>query len=243
MLAHANPNRSSMPYVMFETRLVAKREWLEFRIECRAIAVGWIPPAAYQAKGNAMLELLFSDNATWFSVPALAGTGIFLVRLVLMFLGQADLGIDLEHPDTADIHHGDVADFKIISIQAIAAFAMGFGWGGLGILKGSAWNPWLAVPVGIACGAAMVWLLALLLKGVYDLQSSGNIKIADTVGVEGAVYVTVPGDGQGTGQVQLVLDNRQRIYNAITPGAAIATKSRVRVVGVNDDNTVTVQPI
>jgi hypothetical protein len=190
-----------------------------------------------------MLELLFTDNATWFSVPALVGTGLFLVRLILMFLGHADLGVDMDHPDGSDVSAGDVADFKILSIQAIAAFAMGFGWGGLGVLRGSEWSPWLAVPVGIACGAGMVWLLAMLLKGVYDLQSSGNIRINDTVGVEGAVYVNIPSDGQGAGQVQLVIDNRQRIYNAITPGPAIASRSRVRVVGVNDDNTVTVQPL
>lgn len=190
-----------------------------------------------------MLELLFSDNATWFSVPALAGTGIFLVRLILMFIGGSDLGLEIEHPDGADVHVGDVADFKILSIQAIAAFAMGFGWGGLGVLKGSDWNPWLAVPVGIGCGIAMVWLLAILLKGAYDLQSSGNIYIANAIGVEGSVYVTVPAEKQGTGQVQVVIDNRQCMYNAVTDGEALASRTRVRVVGVNDDNTVTVQGV
>lgn len=190
-----------------------------------------------------MLELFFSDNAVWFGVPAMVGTGLFLIRLVLMMLGQADLGLEIEHPDSADMHVGDIADFKILSIQALAAFAMGFGWGGLGVLHGTTWNPLLAAPVGIVCGIGMVWLLAILLKGVYDLQSSGNIPITSTVGVEGAVYVSIPADGQGTGQVQLVIDNRQRMYNAVTPGPAIATRSRVRVVGTNDDNTVTVQAI
>jgi hypothetical protein len=198
-----------------------------------------------------MLDLFFSDNATWYSVPALVGSGIFLVRLALMFMGHAggmdvdhDVSIDA-HADVPDAHHdGDSnAAFKILSLQTIAAFAMGFGWGGLGVVRGTHWDPLWAVPVGIAMGAAMVWVLGLLLKAAYDLQSSGNIRLADAVGVDGTVYVTVPAEGSGKGQVQLVLSNRQRIYNAVTDGPAITTRSRVRVVGVNDDNTVTVQAV
>lgn len=191
-----------------------------------------------------MLDLFFSDNATWFSVPALVGTGLFLVRVVLMLVGHADLGVDVDHGEAINVDHGDSTDaFKVLSIQTIAAFAMGFGWGGLGVLRGTDWDSWLAVPVGIACGVGMVWLLAIMLKGAYDLQSSGNVRLTDTVGADGTVYVTVPGDGHGRGQVQLVLQNRQRMYNAITSGPALATKSRVRVIGVNDDNTVTVEAI
>jgi hypothetical protein len=191
-----------------------------------------------------MLDLFFSDNATWFSVPALVGTALFLLRLVLMFIGHADLGIDVDGGDAMHADHGDSTDaFKVLSIQTVAAFAMGFGWGGLGVLKGSEWSSWLALPVGLACGLGMVWLLAILLKAAYDLQTSGNINLNDTVGADGTVYVTVPGDGHGKGQVQLVLKNRQRMYNAVTQGPPLSSHTRVRVVGVNDDNTVTVEAV
>ena len=38
----------------------------------------------------------------------------------------------------------------------------------------------------------------------------------------------------------MVVDNRERFYNAVTDGDAIESNSRVRVTEVNDDNTVTV---
>lgn len=188
------------------------------------------------------MEILFGGHAAWFTIPAVFGTTLFLLRLVLMFVGHADLGVDVDGGDAIDVHHGDGADaFKVLSIQTIGAFAMGFGWGGLGVLRGSEWPEWLAVPVGVASGVALVWLLAILIKGAYDLQSSGNVRLADAVGADGMVYVTVPGEEGGRGQVQLVLKNRQRMFNAVTRGPTLSSRTRVRVVGVNEDNTVTVE--
>jgi hypothetical protein len=38
----------------------------------------------------------------------------------------------------------------------------------------------------------------------------------------------------------VIVDDRDRIYNAVSDGEAIPRKSRVRVVKVNDDNTLLV---
>ena len=88
----------------------------------------------------------------------------------------------------------------------------------------------------------MVWLLGLLLKMVYDLQSSGNINIKDAHGAEGSVYVSIPANGK-RGQVRLVINGRQRMFNAVTEGTPIDARSRVRVTRVNRDNTLTVVAI
>jgi hypothetical protein len=186
-----------------------------------------------------MMDLLFADGAPWFAVPALIGTGVFVIRLVLMLMGgiAADMDVSLDAHDLA--HHGDSTHaFQVISIQSVSAMMMGFGWAGLASLKGMGWSWPVSILVATACGVAMVYLLAITLKAVYDLQSHGNINIADTVGVEGDVYIGVPASG-GTGKVRLVVENRQRIYNAIAH-EAIPTSTRVRVVSVNADNTVTV---
>ena len=188
-----------------------------------------------------MLDLLFTGKALWFSIPAVIGTGLFLIRFGLMFLGGADF--DIDDAGDADLgHHDDSSGaFKVLSIQTIAAFAMGFGWGGIGARFGTNWPEWAAVPVGIFCGVAMVWVLALLLKAAHDLQTSGNVLIRDAIGADGTVYVEVPSEESGRGQVQLVLNNRQRMFNAVTRGPAIASRTRIKVVGVNDDNTLTVE--
>lgn len=187
-----------------------------------------------------MLELFFGDNAGYFALPAALGTAFFVLRLGFLMLGHGH-GVDL-HAD-ADVHfdghHTDPGDaFKYLSIQSLAAFAMGFGWGGLGAYRGAAW-PWpTSMLLAVICGIGMVWLLALLLKAIFDMQQSGNISLDSAIGNEGEVYVNIPASGEGSGQVRMVLCDRMRTVNAKSEGDAIASSRRVRVVRVNQDNTV-----
>ncbi len=187
-----------------------------------------------------MPQALITDGALWFSIPAIVGSIFFVLRLLLMFVGGGDLGldadVDLDHPDSTDT-------FKVLSIQSIAAFLMGAGWGGIAGLRAFEWTWINALLFGIACGVATVWLLGMLLKAVYDLQASGNVRVERAVGAEGTVYVSIPQAGEGRGQVQLVVDGRQRIYTAVTEGESIASQSRIRVVRVNEDRTLTVTPL
>ena len=132
------------------------------------------------------------------------------------------------------------AAFRVLSVQSVAAFLMGFGWGGLGGLRGAGWSPTMSVGAGIAAGVGMMWMLGKLLQAVYRLQSSGNVPIHHALEMEGTVYASIPGAGEGKGQVRIVIDDRERFYKAITDGEPIKSRERIRVVGVNDDNSVTV---
>jgi len=195
-----------------------------------------------------VLDMFLSGQAAWFGVPALIGTAIFAIRMVLMLVGGHAGGLDLDHGG-ADLHTGGDADahdaagaFKALSIQSIMAFAMGFGWAGLGALHGANQSLMISTLIGVGGGVLMCWLLFILLRGVYALQSSGNINLDAAIGREGDVYVTVPAKGQGRGQVRLVLSERQRIYNAESDGEALPSQARCRVVRINEDNSVTVAP-
>jgi membrane protein implicated in regulation of membrane protease activity len=203
-----------------------------------------------------MQELFLGPVAVWFTIPALVGTVFFSLRTLSMLVGGAESGVDADFdvdldvdvdvdmdaaPDL-DVDSGDSSHaFKILSLQAIAAFLMGFGWGGLGAFGGGGWPLPVSVLFAVACGAAMVWLLAKLLRAVYGLQSSGNVPMYHALEAEGTVYSTVPAQGHGAGRVRVVIGDRERYYKAITEGEALPTSEKVRVVGVNeDDNSVTV---
>ncbi|MCZ6918680.1 MAG: hypothetical protein O7I93_18035 [Gemmatimonadetes bacterium] len=196
-----------------------------------------------------MTELLFGPIAVWFTVPALVGTLFFSLRLALMFVGGAeggvdadidlDVGVDVDMGVDADVDHSTEA-FTVLSLQSIAAFMMGFGWGGLGGLRGAGWSVIMSTAFGITAGIGMVWLLGKLLQGVYRLQSSGNVSINSTIDLEGSVYTAIPGRGQGRGQIRLIVGDRERFYRAVTEGEPLSSRERVRVVRVNDDNSVTV---
>lgn len=195
------------------------------------------------------MDLFFGQGAAWFAIPAIIGSAVFILRFSLALIGGhvGDLDVGMEVHDLS-AHHGDPTDaFKWLSFQSIAAFVMGFGWGGLASLKGTGWSWPISVLVAVCVGVAMVWLLGLSLKAVYDLQSSGNVNAVDTVGVEGDVYLSIPPIGadksSGLGKVRLILNKRQRLFNAVAEthdGQDIPTHTRVRVVRVNDDNSLTV---
>lgn len=188
-----------------------------------------------------MYEIFFNEHAAWFTVPAFMGTVVFLLRVVMMLAG--DFGFDLHHDAGIDTHHADPSEgFKVLSIQSVAAFFMGFGWGGIGALKGTGFPMLTSLAIAFVSGVAMMWILGLALKAIYDLQTSGNILPEEAVGAEGTVYANIPAAGEGQGQVQVIVDNRQRTYNAVSTGPALSTQERVRVVAVNDPNTLAVAP-
>ena len=196
-----------------------------------------------------MLGGLFQQEALFFTIPAVLGTTVFLIRLGLMAIGGFADGVDGVDVDAdvdlgAHVAGGDsTGAFELLSVQSIAAFLMGFGWGGVGGLVGFDWSFPMSMLTGAAFGAGLVWLLGLLMKAMYDLQSSGNVRIQDAVGAQGTVYTNVPAKGDGRGQVRVVVNQRARIYNAVSDGDAIVTSSEVRIVRVNEDHTLTVTSV
>jgi len=209
------------------------------------------------------MDLFFGNSAVWFTIPAFIGSFFFLLRLTLLLVGGhgdmdadvhgdlhgdigGDVGGDLHgdlHTDTdpGGLEHTDSSSaFKLLSVQSVAAFMMGFGWAGLGGFKGAGWSPSVSTIFAFGVGIGMMWILGKGLEAVYRLQSSGTVSINSALGVEGSVYVAIPASRQGRGRIRLVVDSRERFYNAVTDDAAIESHTRVRVMEVNDDNTVTV---
>jgi hypothetical protein len=197
---------------------------------------------------DAVMWGMFSDNALWFTIPAIIGTLVFIGRMLLMSLGgdhgSGDVGTHGDVMAGGDaMHDGSSHLMGIVSVQSFFAFLMGFGWGGLGAFRGSGMEWWVSALIGAGCGLALVFLLALVMRQARGLAASGNMPLSATVGAIGEVYVGVPEKGAGAGEVRLVIGERHRMARAVSDGAAMATRTRVRVVGVNSDNTVTVAPV
>lgn len=190
-----------------------------------------------------MMDFLFAGPAPWFSVPAAVGTIFFAIRLFFMLVGG---DADAHTPDSPELAHDSDHAFKVLSVQSVAAFLMGFGWAGLGGYRGSNWGVAQSIGVGVLGGVAMVWFLAWLLKVVYDLQSSANISIRSLPGRDAEVYDTVPArdeSSRSAGRIRVIIDNRERFYNAISLGPELPRGARVRIKEVSGDHTLVVTPI
>ena len=98
-----------------------------------------------------MMTFFFTGPAVWFGIPAVIGSALFLVRVVLMLVGGAGLDLDFDTDHDGVVEHADSSEaFKVLSIQTLAAFAMGFGWGGLAAYRGSGW-PMTCCAAGWPC--------------------------------------------------------------------------------------------
>ncbi|HYD01131.1 MAG TPA: NfeD family protein [Phycisphaerales bacterium] len=193
-----------------------------------------------------MLSELFQSPAVWFTLPALLGTGIFVLKL-----GAVLIGLD-HHGDSpgADGHGHDTGDavdatgsFKLVSVQAAFGFIMGFGWSGLVCLKAFDWTPSISVLGALVGGSAFGLLVAALLHATRKLETSGNVNMSAAIGHEAVVYATVPAKGGGRGQVRLVIGTRDRIVQATSEGPSIKTGDRVKVLHAHADSSIVVTPV
>ncbi len=191
-----------------------------------------------------MWDALFTGHAIWFSVPALIATALFVVKLGLVLIGgHADGGLDTHDGALDHVPDASEAAIKLLSVQGILAFAMGFGWGGLGLLAGTDWKLPGVFAMAILAGIVMMYIMGAVMASMLQLQSSGNIDINAAIGWEGTVYASIPGESAGSGQVVVVVDQRQRTYDAITAGTELPRNTRVRIVGISGANTLNVIPV
>jgi membrane protein implicated in regulation of membrane protease activity len=117
----------------------------------------------------------------------------------------------LDHPEL-DAHSTGLA---LISVRTVVAFFVGFGWTGAVLLASGA-PVWMATLLALAVGVGFLLVVFYLMRAIFRLSDSGNIDYRNAAGQTGTVYVTVPAKGQGTGQIQIILQGRLRELPAIT---------------------------
>lgn len=190
-----------------------------------------------------MMHTLFADLAPWFTAPALLGTGFLLIQLLLGELGgDGAFDVDVEMDLEAD-HPGH--EFGILSLQSLSAFFLGYGWIGLAAYRSLDMGFTGAAIVGVGAGVGVAWLMVWLLRTMMRLQNNANVSITQAVGLVGEVYVSVPPQGQGRGEVVLIINDSRHSYFATQEGGgeAIATHTRVRVTRADtSSNTIVVEP-
>ena len=101
----------------------------------------------------------------------------------------------------------------------------------------------VAVLISLVAGAAALVLTAWMFYAVLKLQNSGNVKLANAVGVEGEVYIPIPANNAGQGKVNLLLQGRWVECDAVTAGLEpLKTGQAVRVVGLQGGSVLIVVP-
>ena len=178
----------------------------------------------------------------------LAASLIFVIQSILTFIGAdgGDGGIEADVDTGFDSEAADAAvegGTNLYTFRNFVNFFLGFGWSAILLQEKISSIPLLIV-VSVVIGVALVAIVMYLFKWLSSMQQSGNINIyKSAVGCTGTAYLTVPGERQGKGKVQISINSSVREYYAVTDGETLKTGTQIRVVEVLSPDTVLVEPL
>ena len=193
------------------------------------------------------LGLSFLNKA--FAVSAVTFTVLFLWQILAVIIGMdTDAhgpvgagGIDHGGFDHAAGHGADAVTLTFVSIRSGIAFGTLFSWAGT-LYLASGTSAILAILYSAAWGLIAMFAVAFMLYWLLRQQEWGNASVWTAIGEEGSVYMDIP--DHGTGKIRVLVSGAISFVNARSrDGNRLAAGTKVRVVGVVNDNTVEVEGI
>ncbi len=174
---------------------------------------------------------------------------LLIVQIIMMLVGfgaggaDADVSVDGDVTadfDGTDVGSGEVLDadngFGLFTLRGLIAFFAVGGWVGYTLADG---NITLSVILALVSGAAALVLMGLLLKWLVSLQSNGNIRPKEAIGLTAEVYLTIPPKDQGKGKINVLLDERLVEFAAVQTGdSPIVTGKKVKILSTVADSFV-----
>jgi hypothetical protein len=173
--------------------------------------------------------------------------GIGLLGLFLIIL-QAIFGVLIGHDgDTSssgsvDLHGGHGGGSSVVSIKTVSAMLLGFGFGGA-ILEKNGFSTGISALGGIGVGVVIGAAYFALMNSLYRLKSDGTSVLTEALNRTGTVYMRIPGNVSGAGEIQVSFCGRLQNVRAYTRGLDLPTGTAVRVVALHGDAALMVEKL
>jgi len=171
----------------------------------------------------------------YYAVAFAASTLLMLQLLLTMvgFDGDGDMDFDTE-----------VHDFGgYLSLRSVTAFFAGFGWGGVVAIRGGL-SVVGATGVALATGGLLMASVVALMRGLYAMRASGTLDYSNAIGQVGNVYLPIPPNMEGPGQVEVLVQGRLAVVQAFSRADhRLPNRARVRVTETLDQQTLVVEPL
>jgi len=162
-------------------------------------------------------------------ILAITSTTFFLLKLLLSIFG-GDTDIDSEIPDGIDSgFEGDIDTTEIFSLNSVLAFFKGAGWIGVICYRFTNYSFHKIIIVTFFSGVITFIITIYLLKYLKTFETSGTLEIKNAIGNVGTVYLTIPGNRQGKGQIQVEIQGRLATLDAMTDKDTLKTGEKVLV--------------
>ena len=182
-----------------------------------------------------------------FLCAAVPATLLLVIMIITMLIGMGDGDADLDGDADVDGIDVDAADagISLFTSRGIVAMLAIMGWSGFVLLDPSVGLHWsIGIAISLVLGGLTLFIVALAMKGISKLQSSGNLDVSYAIGKIAQVYLTIPANGSSAGKVNITIQERLTEISAITTAdEPIATGSYVRVVSVSEGGVLVVEPL
>jgi membrane protein implicated in regulation of membrane protease activity len=142
----------------------------------------------------------------------------------------------LAHAD--DLSAGQIT-YSLVTIRSIIAFGTLFSWASA-IFLASGSGLIVSIVIGLIWGLVAMFLVSFLLYKLVQMQEIGTRSLVNAIGEEALVYINIPSDGPG--QVRVTFDGAVSYVKAASAKEeSIPAGTRVRVIGLADENTLKVE--
>jgi hypothetical protein len=171
------------------------------------------------------------------------GIGIFSSLILTIQMGMVMLGGAIDMPEAEITDTGEGGASGIFSIRTIGAFFAGFGWAGAAMLQAGN-STGAATFVATLTGSAFLGIVIYLMSYLHSLRQEGTLNYSNAIGNVGNVYLPIPPKRKGMGQVEVMVQGRLRIVQALSDSdKKIGNRVAVRVTDTIDEQTILVKPL
>ena len=180
-------------------------------------------------------------------VIALITSLVFLIQMVLTFIGIGDADADTDFGGDTDISDGSTLDaggaMQLFTMRNIINFLLGLGWGGV-CLYSVIPNAVVLSIAAILVGVAFVYVFILIYRQMRRFEKNGAFNIKECVGHTVDVYLTIPAKRSGSGKVQVSFYGSVQELAALTDSdSPIRSGAKVRIIEIVDGGTVLVEKV
>ncbi|BDD00831.1 NfeD family protein [Persicobacter psychrovividus] len=169
---------------------------------------------------------------------AIPSSLIFLIQFGMSFIGGGD-DFDLEVEAEAEV---DSDDISLVSFKSLLHFILGFSWTGISFYH-TINSLALLISLCVVVGMIFVYSLYYLIKQMHKLAEDNSFRIEHTLFQHAEVYLPIPAQKNGVGKVLVTVKGSCREMDAISVTDQIAAGTQVKVVAIEDDSLLIVQPL
>ena len=172
---------------------------------------------------------------TFVGIGAVSSIVLF-VQMIVILIGGSDLDFDL-----GEVGEGGATG--IFSIRSIGSFFTGFGWTGAMFLQ-NGHSVGVATLAATLVGSLILAGFLSLMRWLHSFKSDGTVNYKNAVGNVGSVYIPIPPNRKGMGQIQVEVQGRLAVINAVSDSEEkLENRTAVRVDSLVDSRTLLVKTL